>query len=125
MLLILIVIVSFAFQFQEWILPFGLSLAPSVFKRCMKAALSPLCSDEGPICAQYTAAAGPQSQFGSLSDQGKEFSVSHIVHRDDINLVTMLASLSPSRTKDILNRLAQFRLGVVDGSHQYIGDVWP
>lgn len=72
--------------YQFRILPFGLSLAPCVFKRCMKATLSPLCSDEGPIWARYTAAAGPHSQFGSLSDQSKEYSVSytvHHVHRDD------------------------------------------
>ncbi len=48
--------------------------------------LAALSSDEGPICAQYTATTRPFGQVGSLSEQGKELSVPctiHHVHRDD------------------------------------------
>jgi len=68
-------------------------------------------SDTGPIFAQYTAAAGPHGQVGSLSEQGKELSVSCTIHHVHLDDYQFDHNAGLSQTTDILNLLAQFHLG--------------
>lgn len=124
----------FAFQGRHWqfrVLPFGLSLSPRVFTRCVMAALAPLQSqgvkvlpylDDWLICAPSRA----------LVAQHTTRLLSHMAHLGlkvnlekscltpsrattfigvSLDTTTMLARPSPSRVHDILLLLMQFRLG--------------
>ena len=126
----------FAFQgrhFQFRVLPFGLSLSPRVFTRCVAAALAPLQAegakvlpylDDWLICAPSQARAaqiterllshvnrlGLRVNFEkSCLDPAQHITFLGVV----LNTITMRASLSPQRVDDILHSLSLFRGGRV------------
>ncbi len=124
----------FSFQGQVYqfrVLPFGLSLAPRVFTRCMSASLSPLWSkgmrilpylDDWLLCAPTRVHALCDTKIvlehilklGLTVNDTK----SHLVPEQTItfigitlNSVTMSATLSHTRTDSIFQLLTRFRMG--------------
>ncbi|XP_075336649.1 uncharacterized protein LOC142397191 [Odontesthes bonariensis] len=124
----------FAFQgrhFQFRVLPFGLSLSPRVFTRCVTAALSRLQSrgmkilpylDDWLVCApsQSQAALDTTCLLSHLARLGLRvnFTKSGLVPSQStvflgvtLDAVTMMACPSPRRVDDILRHLLPFREG--------------
>ncbi|KAK7878584.1 hypothetical protein WMY93_030420 [Mugilogobius chulae] len=114
-----------AFQFR--VLPFGLSLAPRTFTRCVAAALAPLQAqglrilpylDDWLVCAQSRnqALRDTYQLLDHVSQLGLavNFAKSSLVPSQQIvfigimiNSVTMKASPSPQRVMDVLNLVSQ------------------
>ncbi|XP_068583377.1 LOW QUALITY PROTEIN: uncharacterized protein [Cebidichthys violaceus] len=124
----------FAFQgrhFQFRVLPFGLSLSPRVFTRCVAAALSPLQSqgmkilpylDDRLICApsRLQAAQDTARLLSHVARWGLKVNMekSSLTPSQSITFIgvaldaaTMRACPSPQRVDDILHSLSSFRGG--------------